>query len=135
MLIPITALAIVIVLRLLAGTDNILGHICRAYWNISFKIVAYIPFMGWMARFIIADTEEEIRRKGDYIEMGKQSDAFAENMVNDAARRRKRDNLRDAILAQLKDGTDVVVNDDDETVRINGVEYTVKEVKNRLNIM
>ncbi len=59
----IIALAVVIIIRLLAGTDNIIGHICRAFWNISFKIVAFIPFMGWMSHFIIADTDAEIRAK------------------------------------------------------------------------
>ena len=64
----IIALAVVVIIRLLAGTDNIIGHICRAFWNISFKIVAFIPFMGWMSHFIIADTDAEIRAKESYVE-------------------------------------------------------------------
>lgn len=83
----IIALAVVIIIRLLAGTDNIIGHICRAFWNISFKIVAFIPFMGWMSHFIIADTDAEIRAKESYVETGRTVDSMAYDAVDAAAKR------------------------------------------------
>lgn len=134
----IIALAVVVIIRLLAGTDNIIGHICRAFWNISFKIVAFIPFMGWMSHFIIADTDAEIRAKESYVETGRTVDSMAYDAVDAAAKRqleqkKERERLRLEIQSRLDRTDDVVVSDTAEFVRINGKDYTVQEVKNMLN--
>lgn len=141
MILPwIIAAAIVIVLRLLAGTDNILGHICRAFWNISFKIVSVIPLMGWMARFIIADTEEEIRRKEHFVSAGKFVDSMAADSIIEAgkrqvAERKEREKLRDDIAARIGRRADIVISDNGEMVTVDGKNYTVQEIKAELNLL
>ena len=140
MLLPfIIAFAVLIAIRLIAGTDNIFGHICRAFWNISFKIVSVIPLMGWMARFIIADTDEEIRRKEDYVNAGRVVDSMAADSIIDAGKRQtamreEREKLHDDIVSRLGYRADVTVSENGEMVNIDGKDYTTQEVKSELNI-
>lgn len=103
-MIGLGAIGALILMRVLANrTDILLGRIMRAWWNISFRIAAYIPFCGWMAHFIIADPEE----KEYYIRLGEE----AEDSANAELARIKRD---DAIRSKLeRDGlTAVSINSD-----------------------
>ena len=69
-MIGLGAIGALILMRVLANrTDILLGRIMRAWWNISFRIAAVIPFCGWMAHFIIADPEE----KEYYIRLGEEA--------------------------------------------------------------
>ena len=105
------AIGLVILIRVLAGTNTILGKICRWYWNVSFRIAAYIPFCGWMAHFIIADKAA----KKPYVDAGRKVDDYAIDGVQRAAEaeraRRERD---ERIRSQLHSRglRDVVVSDD-----------------------
>ena len=101
--------ALLILIRVLAGTDNILGKICRWYWNTCFKIAAYIPFCGWMAHFIIG------KEKETYIRIGAEADALGYGMVSAAADRERAQQRRDeAIRKKLaeKGLTAVSINSD-----------------------
>lgn len=111
-MIGLGAIGALILMRVLANrTDILLGRIMRAWWNISFRIAAYIPFCGWMAHFIIADPEE----KEYYIRLGEEADNWAFQKAEDSANaelaRIKRD---DAIRSKLeRDGlTAVSINSD-----------------------
>lgn len=94
----VIAVAIWIAVRIIAKTDCLLGRICRWWWNTSFKIASYIPFCGWMARFIIADSDEEKRNREMYINIGEQSDAsgvaWAERSADNARARAAEDQAR-----------------------------------------
>ncbi|MBQ4551006.1 MAG: hypothetical protein IJA49_07930 [Oscillospiraceae bacterium] len=111
-MIGLGAIGALILMRVLANrTDILLGRIMRAWWNISFRIAAYIPFCGWMAHFIIADPEE----KEYYIRLGEEADNWAFQKAEDSANaelaRIRRD---DAIRSKLeRDGlTAVSINSD-----------------------
>lgn len=73
---------ILIAIRLLARMDNIIGHICKWYWNIGFKIAAHIPFFGWMAHFIISDGSEMAEKeKEHYVNVGQKADEIADDYI------------------------------------------------------
>lgn len=105
------AIGLVILIRVLAGTNTILGKICRWFWNTSHKLGSYIPFCGWMAHFIIADKAA----KKPYVDAGRKVDDYAIDRVQRAAEaeraRRERD---ERIRSQLHSRglRDVVVSDD-----------------------
>lgn len=77
----IIALVVIVVWRIIAGMKvPVLSPVLRAIWNISFTFSSFIPFFGWAANFIIADTEEEQRQKEDMIDIGETADS----LVSDA---------------------------------------------------
>lgn len=82
-------IAILIALRLLAGMNNFVGRIFRWYWNTSFKIAAFIPFCGWMTRFIIADTAAEKKQKAAIMKTGEEIDNMAFGWVGESAARQQ----------------------------------------------
>lgn len=43
-------LVVVIFIRVMASKDHLFGRICRAYWNTSCAVSAFIPFLGWISR-------------------------------------------------------------------------------------
>lgn len=105
----IIAFGIVILIRILASTDNIAGKICRWFWNTSFKIAAYIPFCGWMAHFIIGE-EREL-----YIGIGQRADAMGSEMLDESVRReRETERRREAARIELAQQgyTDCSINSD-----------------------
>ena len=56
----IIGLVVIIAWRIIAGMKiPVLSPILRAIWNLSFTVSSFIPFFGWAANFIIADTEAE----------------------------------------------------------------------------
>ena len=81
--------AILIAIRLLANMDNIIGRIFRWYWNTSFTIAAFIPFCGWMTRFIIAKTPEQKRAKAAVVQTGDSTDNVAFGWVEQSAARQQ----------------------------------------------
>lgn len=119
------ALAIVILIRILASTNNILGKICRWFWNTSFKIAAHIPLCGWMAHFIIGE------EKTIYIPKGKAADAWGADMLSNAADRGRAQREREeAIRGELASRGYV-----DVSVKGDGTFATAKDKKgNRYNI-
>lgn len=77
----IIGLVVIVAWRIIAGMKiPVLSPILRAIWNLSFTVSSFIPFFGWAANFIIADTEEEQRQKEDMIEVGETADS----LVSDA---------------------------------------------------
>ncbi len=73
----IIALVAVIAMRIIAGMKiPVLSPLLRAVWNISFKITSFIPFFGWLAHFIIADTAKEKKEKEELIEVGETVDSW-----------------------------------------------------------
>ena len=77
----IIAIVVIVAWRIVAGMKvPVLSPILRALWNLSFTVSSFIPFFGWAANFIIADTEEELRQKEDMIEVGETVD----DLVSDA---------------------------------------------------
>ena len=56
----IIGLVVIIAWRIIAGMKiPVLSPILRAIRNLSFTVSSFIPFFGWTANFIIADTETE----------------------------------------------------------------------------
>ena len=73
----IIAIAAVIAIRIIAGMKiPVLSPILRGIWNISFKITSFIPFFGWLANFIIADTAKEKKDKEEFINIGETADSL-----------------------------------------------------------
>lgn len=73
----IIAIVAVVTIRIIAGMKiPVLSPILRGIWNISFKITSFIPFFGWLAHFIIADTEKEKKEKKDFINIGETADSM-----------------------------------------------------------
>lgn len=110
------AFAFVIFIRIMATQDHLFGRICRWWWNFSFKFSSHIPFMGWMAHFIIADTAEEIAQKEEYIKIGSSADGFAFDMIESAAERQRIEALKEEKirehLAQKYGATNISINGD-----------------------
>ncbi len=71
----------IVAIRLLAGMNNFIGRIFRFFWNLGFTIAAFIPFMGWMAKLIIADTANEKAAKEDLVRTGEKTDDDAYDYV------------------------------------------------------
>ena len=84
----IIAIVIVVAIGILARLRiPFLSAILRAWWNISFTIAAFIPFCGWMSRFIIATDEEEKKNKEELVGIGEKNDDAAIDGLNEAAQR------------------------------------------------
>lgn len=136
----IIAGAVVIAIRILAGQDHLLGRICRWFWNVSFKIISYVPFCGWMHHFIIADTAEEKAVKNYYKQVGAEADQSGINYLDrKAAQDRAEEEARQERLRQesainyaLK-RTDARILSDD-VVEIGGKKYDLHGVKRKLGI-
>ena len=136
----IIAGAVVIAIRILAGQDHLLGHICRWFWNVSFKIISYVPFCGWMSCFIIAKNDKEKAAKNYYKQVGAEADQSGINYLDrKAAQDRAEEEARQERLRQesainyaLK-RTDARILSDD-VVEIGGKKYDLHGVKRKLGI-
>ncbi len=83
-------IAIIIAIRVLAKKDSTLGKICLWYWNTRGKFAAHIPFLGWMAHFIITDGSDEAESMREhYINVGQQSDNLGAQMAENISVRAK----------------------------------------------
>ena len=73
----IIGLIVIVVWRIIAGMKiPVLSTILRAIWNLSFTVSSFIPFFGWAAHFIIADTKEEKAQKKAMVEVGENADSL-----------------------------------------------------------
>lgn len=132
----IIPVAVWIGIRIIAGTNTIIGRIFRWFWNLSFSIAAHVPFCGWMSRFIIAKTEEEKAYKEDIVRTGDENDDITLKQLEEKARRERekeneRQELRDEINYRLG-RNDVQIHGN--IVRIGKKDYTVDEVKRELGL-
>ena len=60
----IVALVAVVAIRIIAGMKiPTISPLLRGIWNLSCTITSLIPFFGWAAHFIIADTAKEKKEK------------------------------------------------------------------------
>lgn len=140
--IGVLIVAIIVALRLLAKAPGIIGKIFKGWWNISFKLCAMIPGLGWMTHFIIADDAASREEKERLKRQGKKSDDFLVDSVNAAASRQQaEEEARQARyaaeqralqeqeedlrrMAYRKYGTrDVQLNSDGSKARINGSDW------------
>lgn len=136
----ILAAVVVIAIRILAGQRHILGRICRWFWNISFKLISFVPFMGWMSCFIIADTAEEKAAKQYHKDVGAKSDKIGEDYLQskiakqkaEEAERQERIRLENAINAALKRTDAKIIGPD--VVQIGDKKYRLGSVLEKLNI-
>lgn len=125
----------------------ILSAVLRWFWNISFTIAAFIPFCGWMSRFIItkgdkdaAAMKEELRNIGRETDdnafdalgqSGERIQAELEERQEQTAleeeeRRAQEEELR--ADAYRKYGTrDVHLNSDGSKVRVGNGDYVSTE--------
>ena len=139
-LIGIGCVVLLISLRKIAKKDTLLGHIIKAWWNISLTIVSIIPFCGWLARFIIADNKEEEAAKQRQIQIGEDADDIAlDAMVKSAERDRayqakvaERARLEREINAALGRSDAHIVGDN--AVEIGGKKFSLSSVKDKLHI-
>lgn len=77
----IIGLVVIVVWRIIAGMRiPVLSALLRGIWNLSFTVSSFIPFFGWAAHFIIADTEKEKQDKEEMINIGETADS----LVSDA---------------------------------------------------
>ena len=73
----IIAIVAVIAWRIIAGLKiSVLSPLLRGIWNLCFKFTSFIPFFGWAAHFIIADTAKEKKEKEELIEVGDTMDGM-----------------------------------------------------------
>ena len=73
----IVALVALVAIRIIAGMKIPgLSPLLRGIWNLSFKFSSLIPFFGWAAHFIIADTAKEKKEKEDLIDIGDTMDGM-----------------------------------------------------------
>ena len=73
----IIGLVAIAVWRILAGMKiPVISTLLQAVWNLSFTVSAFIPFFGWAAHFIIADTKEEKKSKEEMIKVGETADSL-----------------------------------------------------------
>lgn len=145
----VIAVVLVVLIRVLAGMDiPIVSTILRAWWNISFKIAAYIPFCGWMAHFIITKGDAAAQAEKElYVKIGKDADQVASDYLQQQAQKaREEEQARqerlkeEAARKELQEdlrrraGTrDVHLNSDGSRVRVGDGEYmTVEEFKKSL---
>lgn len=139
-LIGIGCVVFVIMLRRLAKKDNLLGHIIKAWWNISFTIMSYIPFCGWMARLIIADDDDERTLKEQQIQIGEEADDFALDQMVKAAERDRAYQEEAAEKARLEREINAALGRTDahivgnNVVEIGGKKYSLASVKGKLHL-
>lgn len=73
----IVGLVVILVWRILAGMKiPVLSALLRGIWNLCFTVSSFIPFFGWAAHFIIADTAAEKKNKDELIEVGDTMDGM-----------------------------------------------------------
>lgn len=83
----IIAIVAVIAIRIIAGMKiPVLSPILRGIWNVSFKITSFIPFFGWLANFIIADTAKEKKDKEEFINIGETADSLVASAFGGGAK-------------------------------------------------
>lgn len=88
----IIAIIILVAIRVIAGLHiPILSAVIRAWWNISFKIAAFIPFCGWMSHFIIVEKGDAAAEaeKEHYVSVGQDTDKATADMLEESAARAK----------------------------------------------
>lgn len=87
----IIAFIIFIAIRIIAGLNiPILSAVLRAWWNISFKIAAFIPFCGWMTHLIITKGDKQAKiEKEHYVNIGRETDDATAEMLERSAERAK----------------------------------------------
>ena len=135
LLVGVLAIGLLVGLRLLAGKFKFF----RWYWNTSFKISSYIPFCGWMSRFIIADTEAEKTQKEHFVQTGAKVDNVAFGAVEQAAAREQQkikeaQALQSAVCQRLG-RSDVTVTSDGSSIKIgNGDWIPAENVKSQLGL-
>ena len=149
----IIAVIVFVAIRIIAGLDiPVLSVILRGWWNISFKISAFIPFCGWMTCFIITKGDEKAKAEKEfYRNVGRETDNAAGEMLErsaeraraeEAARQRQmeieaenRRNLEDDMRRRAYTSlgrTDVQLNRDGSAVRVGDSDYvSVEEFKRR----
>ena len=151
----IIALIVLVAIRIIAGLNiPILSTILRAWWNISFKIAAFIPFCGWMAHLIITKGDEQAEaEKEHYVNVGRETDNATGEMLERSAarakaeeeayqaRRAQEEAERNALEEDLRRRTynaygtrDVHLNSDGSKVRVGDSDYvSTEEFKRSLN--
>ena len=73
----IIGLVVIVAWRIIAGMRiPVLSAVLRAIWNLSFTVSSFIPFFGWAAHFIIADTAKEKQDKEEMISVGESMDGM-----------------------------------------------------------
>lgn len=73
----IIGLVAIAVWRILAGMKiPVISALLRGIWNLCFTVSSFIPFFGWAAHFIIADTKEEKKHKKEMIDVGETADSL-----------------------------------------------------------
>ena len=105
----VAIIAILVGFRILAGMQNGVGRVFRWFWNTSFKFAAFMPFAGWMTRFMIGE-EREI-----WIAIGATTDSMAWDAVNAKAEQNRLEQARvEAVRKKAAEQgyTDVSVNSD-----------------------
>ena len=134
------ACSVLIAIRVLATKPHTLGRICRWYWNTSFKLAAHTPFCGWMACFMIADTEEEKAIKKHYKKIGEETDGitarYLENRANsqraEEEARQERLRLESIINHKLKRTDARIISEN--VVEIGGKKYRLGSVLDKMHI-
>jgi hypothetical protein len=82
----IIGLVAIVAWRIIAGMKiPVISAVLRAIWNLSFTVSSFIPFFGWAAYFIIADTEEEKKNKEEMIGVGEAADSLVSDAFGGAA--------------------------------------------------
>ena len=63
----------------------------RTWWNLSFKLAAFIPFCGWMSHLIIAKKGDKAAEadKARFVEIGRETDNATSDMLERSAARAK----------------------------------------------
>lgn len=147
----IIAVIVFVAVRIIAGLDiPLLSPILRGWWNISFKLAAFIPFCGWMTWFIITRGDEKaMAEKEFYRNVGRETDQAASEMLERSAERARaeeetrqrqleieeenRRNLEDDMRRRAYNSlgrTDVYLNRDGSAVRVGDSDYvSVEEFK------
>lgn len=96
----ILAVLLVIVIRVIAGSKGIPGKICRWFWNTSFKLISFVPLCGWMAAFMIADTEKEKAEKQKYKNIGAEADRAGTEALSNAAEKQRVQRRREEVIRE-----------------------------------
>lgn len=139
-LIFIGCVILLISLWKLAKKDTLLGHIIKAWWNISLTIVSIFPFCGWLARFMIADNEEEEAAKRQQIQIGEDADDIALDAMLKSAERDRAYQAEVAERARLEREINAALGRTDahitgnNAVEIGGKKYSLSSVKDKLHI-
>ena len=73
----IIGLVAIAVWRILAGMKiPVISALLRGIWNLCFTVSSFIPFFGWAAHFIIADTKEEKKHNKEMVDVGETADSL-----------------------------------------------------------